>query len=776
MLLGKRIIQFPFNLNDDTADQIVAEMLEEHSQIDLCITKEEAELIGQLISEEVERSRNDGSEELTAYVNVQRAIGEASDVPEPVALCASSPTVDRGGSMENLVKDFIGTFQLDQTNEEEIVRSLSTSTENILDAVMSKGEGMLSGCMIGRSAGYLPIIRESPPGSNAGPQSCQAARKDSRNADAKCYSMIGEFPHSEAVDIHSSLSSRKRHAHASPHFLKTSFSSPPCLSHFASHSDKSSISRWHRGKSETPEPPDDYSPKYDRILSGRMSGYQFSDGSGLKASFRSGVPHAEDLDDFHLRAQDDLDSSAGKISPRSDGAYTSSVALLLLQQRKCLPEEQEPEVTTPRFPEMASRSSDGRMTAISMFTLKPQVSNGFNPLGHLSKKTDGILDYPPTEASQESNTQEPGDDSLFTCGLPSCSSEEEAKSHVSDGTHEEMDHHGFVLNSSEASARQRSNDGSPPKHQSMIGPNEGASYLSGVEMGCSEYRLADVRVPLSQDLPAGCENSDLHGSGESSNSSTTLPLGLLERPATPPLIGVGRLHLLENTQPSIPWKGGPTNSMVESRLLNLPSQSSPESSIKDTSISNLVDQTVEGPSHIPNLWRHSVANHESSSVQRDHRDSDAQGVRVESSTICDHVPLIRTRHSSHISFDAWPQDPLVSSRLPSSISSPSLPNGSIQSKPFMRGSDQLLNCQFGEGTLAGSARSNSPFEDSFLGLHNPLQKASQKMLDKEKRQRQAEQKRKEMEAKQLENLIVGFGSFRDRSLSRPKPIRPTWNG
>lgn len=64
-------IQFPFNIDEDTADQIIREMRDE-SDHEIPITEEEAMTIGQLICEEVDKWRLKDEAQLEAYVNVTR--------------------------------------------------------------------------------------------------------------------------------------------------------------------------------------------------------------------------------------------------------------------------------------------------------------------------------------------------------------------------------------------------------------------------------------------------------------------------------------------------------------------------------------------------------------------------------------------------------------------------------------------------------------------------------------------------------------------------------
>eukprot|EP00210_Caulerpa_lentillifera_P001084 g1045.t1 len=66
-------IQFPFNIEEDTAEQIIREMRDESSnEINILITEEEASTIGQLIGEEVAKWCVKDEVQLEAYVNVMR--------------------------------------------------------------------------------------------------------------------------------------------------------------------------------------------------------------------------------------------------------------------------------------------------------------------------------------------------------------------------------------------------------------------------------------------------------------------------------------------------------------------------------------------------------------------------------------------------------------------------------------------------------------------------------------------------------------------------------
>ncbi|GMH39825.1 hypothetical protein BSKO_07729 [Bryopsis sp. KO-2023] len=592
----KKAIQFPFNLNDDTADQIVAEMVEEHSHINLSITEEEADLIGQMIGKEVERSRNEGSEELTAYVSVQRTVGEPADS----AVEPSSPVVNAGnGVMESIVGELMDDLATNHhSGEDDLVRALSARTGDIL-AVMNKGEGMLGSCMLGRGPPLMPVIHEdtwSAPansGSNRGCSGTETTGREQPSGGAE--ERYSHCVHSEAIDIKSPA--RDANLVVSP--LHTASSSPPCVSHARNYSEKGNDHRKQRSKSEPPEP-DESSPKMSRkTLSGRPS----SEGSiGFKASFRKQFSRFEEVDAATSVPEKMLEAFGGeRQSPRSDAPFPTSVSLLLLQKKGPLGECQESghntrrmaEVTAPQAMER-SRSPDGRMTAISMLTVKPPAvtasqspSFGFQMLESRSTPTfvDGM------DLGEQSDT--PAGESL----------EQRALSHLSESLHSASPNvsprgsdagrgspglpsatgngHGEPLYplargvSTSLPNESAFTQGPPPPAYSIpsseldssvqVGRRESSSSLThfeanmlrSVPVSVADYHSENGVVPGVRpmlDARLFSEEVELDEIGDIRTRNPPVSIGMFDRAATPPLIPVGHPHLTcaaSTTPPSV---------------------------------------------------------------------------------------------------------------------------------------------------------------------------------------------------------------------------------
>eukprot|EP00210_Caulerpa_lentillifera_P009072 g8657.t1 len=76
-------IQFPFNIEEDTAEKIIMEMRDESfNEIDIFLNEQEAAIIGQLIDREVHNWRVKDEGQLEAYVNVTRRHPIIEPTPE----------------------------------------------------------------------------------------------------------------------------------------------------------------------------------------------------------------------------------------------------------------------------------------------------------------------------------------------------------------------------------------------------------------------------------------------------------------------------------------------------------------------------------------------------------------------------------------------------------------------------------------------------------------------------------------------------------------------
>lgn len=108
-------IQFPFNIKEDTAEQIIREMRDESlNEMDLLITEEEASTIGHLIGEEVKKWRVKDEAQFEAYVNVQRR----------------NQNFDSSFEIENSVKD----------SEDDVRLRLEAKVEDMCET-MAAGQG-----------------------------------------------------------------------------------------------------------------------------------------------------------------------------------------------------------------------------------------------------------------------------------------------------------------------------------------------------------------------------------------------------------------------------------------------------------------------------------------------------------------------------------------------------------------------------------------------------------------------------------------------------------
>lgn len=796
---GKKIIQFPFNLNDDTADQIVAEMLEEHSRMNLCITDEEADLIGHMIGEEVERSRNEGSEELTAYVNVQRAMGEAAEPTNPAEIHDASP--DNGGVMETIVEDIMGDLATNPTNEDELVRTLSERTGDILDVVMSKGDGVLGNCLPARCAPLMPVIHEDGQSEILG-QLRSVSQGSASHLTEEANEPVGDnntsshnMPSSPAVDIQ--IPYRSGNLAGSPADVRpiiTMYNSPPCTSHFRSLSDKGGLSRWHRAKSEPLEPPDDLSPRVDRVPSRRVSGRPFSDGSvGVKASFRKEF-FRQDEEEPDSSVQDKVETGgSGRFSPRSDGQFATSVSLWLLQQKGRIQDSQDHnakgvmEEAAPPNTEVLARNP---MTAISMVLLKPPVANG------------GL-----TSINASQKVEKHSEDNLFPASGTGTGIEGKAANlELQQGASNP------VVSSTPVPhlPSPDSHVGSPflkHNHQAMESKAEtqGIGNDLPVEQKAIEQNLPRLgstpgtvtSVPYCQEVPVlGAPNPPLS-------------IGMLERPATPPLIGVGQAHLFDPSTAPVSWASAvvPNFHGIEQQCLvepamqgsGIPAQVSAGFSVLSVGANNRTDGIMSTSRTTPVPWTKSssVLN----TMDTTGFTSTDRGIpaAMKSLSLSNSLPLFNTAHTDSLFKGAF-ADGGFPLKVSTCISPPPVYNGSLSigtggghtrsssghslhdftgNKHNFAGLTRVASAGDGEGAsaLIGSSRSSSPSGDAsppaLSASGDTSHRASQKVVDKELRQKQAARKMKEMEEQQLEVLSLGYGH--GRSMTRSKPLRPTMN-
>lgn len=126
-----KTIRFPFDIEDDTAEQIVAEMRAEGAiDLDMMISEEEASTIGHLIALEVERWKLKDEGELMAYVNVTRKQHHDSTQE-------SQQPVDSAGArgvLESKMDDMCSKMASD-LDEDNIFRTLHANSRDLMDYV-----------------------------------------------------------------------------------------------------------------------------------------------------------------------------------------------------------------------------------------------------------------------------------------------------------------------------------------------------------------------------------------------------------------------------------------------------------------------------------------------------------------------------------------------------------------------------------------------------------------------------------------------------------------
>lgn len=746
--------------------------------MNLCITDEEADLIGHMIGEEVERSRNEGSEELTAYVNVQRALGEAAEPVNPVEIHDASP--DDSGVMETIVEDIMGDLATNPTNEDELVRTLSERTGDILDVVMSKGDGVLGNCLPARFAPLMPVIHEDDQ-SEISRQFVSASQGSVSHPPEEAKEPVGDNnmiyhsqPSSAAVDIQ--MPTQPGNVAGSPADVRpivTAYNSPPCTSHFRSLSDKGGLSRWHRAKSEPLEPSDDLSPRVDRVQPRRVGGRPFSDGSvGVKASFRKEFVRLDELEEPDSNVQDRVEAGgSGRFSPRSDGQFATSVSLWLLQQKGRIQDSQDQstkgdmEEAAPPNTEVLSRSQDGTMTAISMVTLKPPVPNGglaSNAVQKVEKQSEGGV-LCSADASMETGTNSTGAECLQSTTmfhLPSV--------HLPVGS----------------SSSKNSQQTTTPK-----------SVTEGSDERSTEEKIIDRNLScIGASAPVlGAPNPPLS-------------IGMLERSATPPLIGVGQAHLFDSSAVPMSWAlavapnplGTGQQCPIEQAIQRsgIPAQMSMDFSALNVGSNHRPDGVMIDPRSTPVAWKKSapVLNEMDTAgcISSDHGIPAAMNTL----TVSNSLPLFKTGHTDPFFKGAF-ADGGFPLKVSTCTSPPPVFNGSIGTggghtrsssgqslhdftgNKHNAGLTRVASAGDGDGAsgLIGSSRSSSPSGDASppaLSSSGDLgARASQKIVNKELRQKQAAQKMKEMEEQQLEVLSLGYGH--GRSMTRSKPLRPTMN-
>lgn len=120
-------IQFPFDIECDTADDIVNEMLAAPIDSDIMITEEEACTIGQMIAREVEKWKVPDEVELKAYVNVTRAY----EGPESVENITVG-SFEAREALESKMDDIYQTVATDLT-EDNVFRTLEENGRDMLD-------------------------------------------------------------------------------------------------------------------------------------------------------------------------------------------------------------------------------------------------------------------------------------------------------------------------------------------------------------------------------------------------------------------------------------------------------------------------------------------------------------------------------------------------------------------------------------------------------------------------------------------------------------------